>query len=446
MKTIILSGRTRLIVFFIILCFAGAFLLQIPAAYKDNKAVPFIDALFTSVSAVCVTGLSTVDMAVYSRLGFIIIMFLIELGGLGIITFISIFTAFPSRKVSLVNRWVVREFSIDDVENNPRHIVKNILRYTLTIQFIGFLCLMPILKSYGIKTFIFDSLFLAVSAFCNAGFSVYSDSLMRFGNSIALNTVMISLIILGGIGFIVLQNVLQTIHKRKKHLSMHTKMVLLSTGFLIVLGTIVFISTEFSKAFVDLPAHKKISAAIFQAVTPRTCGFETIPQVQLSHASRLFTILLMFIGGSPASIAGGIKTTTFFTALLYSLRGDEKTGTVVFFKRTIDAETINKSIIIIVKSVLIVFLALLFLSVTEATRLTNSEIDIMDLLFETVSAFGTVGLSLGITADLSFWGKIIIILTMFTGRTALASMMLVLPGTLKKRQFVEYPEEAVLIG
>lgn len=446
MKTMMFSGRTRLIVFFIVLCFVGAFLLQIPNAYKGGKVVPFIDALFTSVSAVCVTGLSTVDMAVYSRLGFVIIMVLIELGGLGIITFISIFTSSPSRKVSLVNRRVVREFSIDDVENNPRHIVKNILRYTLTIQFIGFLCLMPILKNHGIETFVFDSLFLAVSAFCNAGFSVYSDSLIRFGNSIALNTVIMSLIILGGIGFIVLQNVLQTIRKRKKRLSLHTKMVLLCSGFLILSGVFVFSGVEFSQAFADLPLHKKISAAFFQAVTPRTCGFETVPQAQFSYASRLFTVLLMFIGGSPASIAGGIKTTTFFTALLYSLRGDEKTGTVVFFRRTLATETINKSIIIIVKSVLIVFLATLLLSVVEAPQLKNATMNIMDLVFETVSAFGTVGLSLGITGDLDFWSKIIIIVTMFTGRTALAAMMLVLPGTLRKRQFVEYPEEAVLIG
>lgn len=442
----IFSGRTRLIVFFIVLCVAGSFLLQIPSAYKGGKAVPYIDALFTSVSAVCVTGLSTVDMAVYSRLGFIIIMLLIELGGLGIITFISIVTSSTSHKVSLVNRRVVKEFSIDDVENDPRHIVKNILRYTLTIQFIGFLCLMPILESHGIETFIFDSLFLAVSAFCNAGFSIYSDSLIRFGNSIALNTVIMSLIILGGIGFIVLQNVLQTLRKKKKRLSLHSKMVLLCSGILIGLGVFIFSVAEFSQAFADLPLHKKISAAFFQSITPRTCGFETVAQTQFSYASRLFTVLLMFIGGSPASIAGGIKTTTFFTALLYSLKGDEKTGTVIFFNRTLDAETINKSIIIIVKSVLVVFLAALLLSIAEASQLKNNTLGMMDLVFESVSAFGTVGLSLGITGNLSFWSKVIIIVTMFAGRTALAAMMLVLPGTLRKRQFVEYPEEAVLIG
>ncbi|MFI3257966.1 MAG: potassium transporter TrkG [Spirochaetales bacterium] len=174
MKPVILSDTVRLISFFIFLCCAGAFLLQIPFAYKSGEAVPFIDALFTAVSAVCVTGLSTVDMEVYSRVGFIIIMILIELGGLGIISFISIFIGGSSKKVSLVNRRVVRRFSIDNIENNPRNIVKNILFYAFIIQGVGFLCLMPTLKMHGVEDFVFDALFLSVSAFCNAGFAVWA--------------------------------------------------------------------------------------------------------------------------------------------------------------------------------------------------------------------------------------------------------------------------------
>ena len=446
MKGLQFSGTTRLIILFIFLSVIGAFLLQIPLVYKNEQVVPFVDALFTAVSAVCVTGLSTLNMDVYTNFGFLIILILIELGGLGIITFLSILISNPEKKVSLVNRRVVKQFSIGEVEFNPRKIIKNIMGYTFGIQFIGFLLLMPLLKSHGIENYVFDALFLSISSFCNAGFAPYSDSLIQFDNAILLNVVIIALIIFGGIGFIVLSNIQQVRKGIKKRLSIHTKMVLLATGILIASGFIYFYLAEFNHAFAGFPWYKKISAALFQSVTPRTCGFEAIAQSDFSRTSSLFTIMLMFIGGSPASIAGGIKTTTIFVTLWYVFKGDEKTGTVQFFNRTISGETINKAIIIIVKSFLIVFLCVFLLTITEKPRLITNEISMFDLAFETVSAFGTVGLSQGITADMSFWGKIVLIVTMFVGRTALATMMIILPGTEKKRQFIKYPEEEVIVG
>ncbi|MFI3257859.1 MAG: potassium transporter TrkG, partial [Spirochaetales bacterium] len=341
---------------------------------------------------------------------------------------------------------VVRRFSIDNIENNPRNIVKNILFYAFIIQGVGFLCLMPTLKMHGVEDFVFDALFLSVSAFCNAGFAVYSDSLAQFNNSVFLNAVIMALIILGGIGFIVLQNIRQRLFGTKKHVSLHTKIVLYITAGLILLGAAVFFMIDFSHAFADLPLHGKISAAFFQSVTPRTCGFETIPQSSFSFTSNLFTVFLMFIGGSPASVAGGIKTTTFFIALLYAIAGDEQKSTVNILKRRLSAETINKSVNIIIRSVLILFFAVLLLSITEAEQLKNGNIGAFDLLFETVSAFGTVGLSLGLTSSLSFGGKIIIILTMFIGRTALAGMMISLPGFEIQRKAIKYPHEDILIG
>lgn len=446
MKAIEISGTTRLIILFIILGFTGAFLLQIPLVYKDGNVAPFIDSLFTSVSAVCVTGLSTLDMSVYTNFGFFIIMLLIELGGLGIITFLSVLISIPSKKISLVNRRVVKQFSIGDVESNPRKIVSNIIRYTLGIQSIGFLLLVPLLKSHGVENYIFDSLFLAVSSFCNAGFAPYSDSLIQFDNAILLNLVIIGLIIFGGIGFIVLSNIHQVRKGVKKRFSAHTKIVLLATGILILVGFIFFYFAEYNHAFSNLPWYKKISAALFQAVTPRTCGFETIPQSDLSNSSSLFTMLLMFIGGSPASIAGGIKTTTFFVVLWYVFRGDDKAGTVQFFNRTISAETVNKATMVMIKSIIVIFVAVFFLCYTEKNRLFAEEIEVFDVVFEAVSAFGTVGLSQGITAGLSFAGKIVLIVTMFIGRTALATMMLVLPSIIKKQKYLKYPEEEVIIG
>ncbi len=446
MKAIEISGTTRLVIFFIILCIAGAFLLQIPLVYKAGKVAPFIDALFTSVSAVCVTGLSTLDMNVYTNFGFLIIMLLIEFGGLGIITFLSVLISIPSKKISLVNRRVVRQFSIVDVESNPRKIVSDIIRYTLGIQFVGFLLLVPLLKSHGIENYLFDSLFLAISAFCNAGFAPYSDSLIRFDNAMLINLVIISLIIFGGIGFIVLSNIHQVRIGIKKRLSAHTKIVFLATGSLILIGFVFFYLAESNNAFSHYPWYKKMSAALFQSVTPRTCGFETIPQRDFSNSSNLLTMLLMFIGGSPASIAGGIKTTTFFVVLWYVFRGDDKTGTVPFFNRTISAETVNKATMVMIKSFIVIFIAVFFLCYTEKTRLLAHEIEVFDVVFEAVSAFGTVGLSQGITGELSFSGKIVLIVTMFVGRTALATMMLVLPSIIKKQKYLRYPEEEVIIG
>ena len=446
MKSLHFSGTTRLILLFIFLSITGAFLLQLPCVYKGQNVVPFIDALFTAVSAVCVTGLSTVDMNIYTNFGFLVILILIELGGLGIITFLSIFISAPGKRVSLVNRRVVKQFSIDELENNPRKIIKNIIFYTLSIQFAGFLLLIPLLKSHSIENYIFDALFLSVSSFCNAGFSPYSDSLIQFDNAIALNVVISGLIILGGIGFIVINNIIQVKKRIKKRTSMHTKIVLISTAILIISGFLYYFTVEFNHAFKEFSLCKKVSAAFFQAVTPRTCGFESVAQSDFSRTSSLFTLMLMFIGGSPASIAGGIKTTTFFIAIWYVFRGNEKTGTVQFDNRTISKETINKSIIIIIKSVIIIFLGVFFLTITEKSRLVTNTISMFDLAFETVSAFGTVGLSQGITANMSFWGKIVLIITMFIGRTALATMMIILPGIIKKRQFIEYPEEEVIVG
>ena len=446
MKKFQITGIARLLIFFIILCLGGGFLLQLPLAYKNNIPVPFVDSLFTSVSAVCVTGLSTLDMNIYTTEGFTIIAILIELGGLGIITFLSLLLTSKNKKVSFANRRAVKQFALEDVENNPKKIIRIILYYTLLIQSFGFLCLIPILKNAGIENFTFDAMFLAISAFCNAGFSPYSDSLIGFNNQVALNVVIMLLIISGGIGFIVIANLRQVRKGIKKGYSAHTKIVFITTTILIFAGAACFFILEYNHAFKDFTLSQKISAAFFQSVTPRTCGFETVAQPKFTYTSSLITLLFMFIGGSPASIAGGIKTTTFFVAFLYVIKGDETTGTVRFFNRTINNETINKAIMIIVKSVLCIFIAIILLTLTEQAKLTNNDISIYDLVFETVSAFGTVGLSNGITSTLTTGGKIILIVTMFIGRTALATMILILPSVAKSRRLIQLPKAEIIVG
>jgi len=440
------TGNLHLFAYFITLSIIGSLVLQLPVAYISATPVPWIDSFFTAVSAVCVTGLSTIDMRVYTKTGFTFIALLIEFGGLGLLTYISMFVLMPSRKISLINRRIVKDLFIDDINNNPTSILFLILGYTLTIQAIGACCLMPLLRTRGIENWLFDSCFLAISAFCNAGFSVYYDSLVRFNNAISINAVISILIILGGIGFVVLQNCFQTITHKKKHLSTHSKLVISATLILILFGVVIYMASDYDNAFSNLPFKESLSAAFFQSITTRTCGFETIPQTGFSHFSGLNTIFLMFIGGSPGSIAGGVKTTTIFVLLLFAFRGDTETGTVIFAKRTIPSEVIFKAISIVIKSIVVIIFAVVLLCFTQIHSLINGNMTIFELMFETVSAFSTVGLSLGITSSLTVASKVVIIVVMFAGRTAFVTMTILFPGQSTSKQIIKYPTSNILTG
>lgn len=446
MKISFSLGKIQLFAYFIILSLAGSLLLQFPFVYSEGKTVPYIDALFTSVSALCVTGLSTLDMSVYTTAGFCVILVLIELGGLGILTFVSMMITSPGKKVSLVNRKMVKDFFIDEVENNPRKILKNILMLTFGIQIMGTLALFPAFHAEGVALPLFTAFFTSVSAFCNAGFSVFSDSLAQFTHNKAVSLIVMTLIFLGGIGFIVLKNLYQIVRKRKKYLSLHSKLALLSSAVLIAGGALFYFFSEYSNSYRGMSLIDSIIASFFQSITTRTAGFETIAQPSQGPLSNVVTIFLMFIGGSPGSIAGGVKTTTFFIAFFYLLRGNEEKNNVSLFRRNISSNAINKAISIVIKSFLIVFIAFMLLIISEQRSLLQNSFSISDLLFETVSAFGTVGLSCGVTSQLSFLGKLIIIATMFIGRTGIFAMALGSSRNIIEKRFIRYPEESVLIG
>lgn len=446
MKLSFSRDKLQLFAYFIGLSLLGSIFLQLPWAYTSGTSEPYIDALFTSVSALCVTGLSTLDMSVYTTAGFCIILILIELGGLGILTFVSMMIASPHKKVSLVNRKLVKDFFIDDVEDNPRKILSNILLLTFGIQLLGTLALYPAFYTEGIEAPLFTAFFTAVSAFCNAGFSLFSDSLAQFSHNRAISLIVMSLIFLGGIGFIVLKNLYQIARRRKNHLSLHSKLALISSAVLIVFGSVLYFASEYNNSFRDLSLPDRIIASFFQSITTRTAGFETIAQTSQGPLSNVITIFLMFIGGSPGSIAGGVKTTTFFVAIFYLLRGNEEKSSLTLFHRNISSSSINKAISIVVKSFLIVFVSFLLLIISEQQSLLHSSFSISDLLFETVSAFGTVGLSCGVTAQLTYAGKIIIIFTMFIGRTGIFAMALGSTRNIIEKRFIRYPEESVLIG
>lgn len=453
MKKKLSSANLKLFSYFGGLAILGSIVLQIPHLYKSHTPVPYLDGLFTAVSALCVTGLSTVDMSVYTNIGFIVILLIIEAGGLGLISFFTLFLALPARRLSLVSRRIVKDYFISDVESNPSKIIRQVIIYTLTIQTIGAFFLFIFLRKNNEANALFYAIFLSVSAFCNAGFAPYSDSLARFSSCSSICITISFLIIFGGLGFTVLQDLLKTTTTRFKkserlfHLSLHSKIVLLVSGILIILPAVFFLFAEWSYAFKNLSLPNKILNALFQSITTRTAGFETIPQKMFSPASTFITDILMLVGGSPGSMAGGLKTTTIFLALCAAFRTEDDYGNLSIFKRDISDSNTSKATGIIVKAFLFLALILISLFFTEKESLSSGLFSISDLVFETASALGTVGLSKGITSLLSPFGKIFIIITMFAGRTGIISLSLnftTSSQTLKR--FTDYPSENILVG
>lgn len=425
--------------------------MSLPQAYKNGIPVNYIDALFTSVSAICVTGLSTLSMDVFSRTGLIFILILIETGGLGILTYISFLMTVSSKKISVVNGNLIKDLYIDDIDFNPKSILKKVVLFTLLIQVIGSILLIPGLYKAGDQHFIFNSIFLSISAFCNAGFSPSPDSLSGFSGNWYVLSIIMGLIILGGIGFVVFTNIAQKIQFAKKgqifYLSLHVKIVLISTVVLIVSGFVFTFISFYKTSLWKIPLSKRILTALFESVTLRTAGFETIPQTSFTSSASLFHLILMFIGGSPGSIAGGVKTTTAFITLLYLLDGNEQHTTVSFANRRIPSTIINKSITIIVsRSVLILLISAILLSHAENQLISNGTISLIDIIYESVSALATVGLSRGLTPQLSYLGKLIIIITMYIGRTGIYAMSIKSGFTGSDNEDLIYPEESLLVG
>jgi len=440
MRYRISSDKISIFSYFISVIVLGSVLLSLPAAWSGEGRLSYLDALFTSTSAVCVTGLIVVDTAQFTRIGQTIILLLIQFGGLGIVTFATLFVALPRQKVSLVNRGIIKEMYIDEVDYNPRSIIRNILLTTLFIEFIGFIVIRWRIKSLGLREYDFIALFHAVSAFCNAGFSTFSDSLNRFVGDWVINAAIISLIVLGGLGFVVMQDVGRVFMRRKRRFSYHTKVVLMMTGVLLFVGMALFYMIEYEGAYADLDIPGKFLAALFQSVTTRTAGFDTVPQAYLGLPSMAVAIALMFIGGSPGSTAGGVKTTTIFMAILSAFKGQEDDGSTVYNGGTISSLSSVKAFSIFSKAIFIIGSGFLTLLALEGGRFAFE-----DLFFEIMSAFGTVGLSRGVTSSLCSLSKVVVIATMFIGRVGLFAMAITRSSDRVER-FAEYPHENLLLG
>lgn len=420
----------------------GALMLNQPAATTSNKSPGFINALFTATSAICVTGLTVVDTGTYwSPLGKTVILVLIQIGGLGFMTMATMVFLLLGKKITLRERLVIQEalnqFSIAGVVR----LVRYILLITMIIETSGAALLsFRFIPQYGIFKGAFYSVFHSVSAFNNAGFDLIGDfkSLTQYREDILVNIVIMSLIILGGLGFSVLVDIINSRSWNKS--SLHSKLVIFLTSTLIVLGSIIIFILEFNNpgTLKPLSFSGKLISSLFHAVSPRTAGFNTLPTDKLRHATQFFTMILMFIGGSPASTAGGIKTTTFGVLLLtvWSIvKGHEET---IIYKRTVPTIIIFKSLAIISISLILISIMTLILTITEKA-------EFIAIIFEVFSAFGTVGLSLGLTPNLTILGKILVTILMYTGRVGPLTLTLAFSIRAKKPK-IKYPEEKILVG
>ncbi|TGE35153.1 Trk family potassium uptake protein [Desulfosporosinus fructosivorans] len=433
----------RVLVFgFATVILLGALLLALPQATQDGLGLPFLNAVFTATSAVCVTGLVVVDTATtFTHFGQWVILLLIQVGGLGFMTFATLFAMILGKKITFKERLLLQEaLNQVSVEGIVR-LTKSVLQISFAIEAMGALILtLRWYSDFGWSKALYYGVFHSISAFNNAGFDLFGNfsSLTAFVGDPIINITIMLLIILGGLGFIVLADLLAP----QKKLRLHTKIVLQVSGALILFGAAFILIMEFSnpKTLGPLPISTKVLAAFFQSVTTRTAGFNTIDISNMYGTTLLSMIVLMFIGASSGSTGGGIKTTTFITIALSVLSTYRSNLHVVLKGRTIPREVITKAWAITTSAAFLIFIVLSILSHSE-----NS--DLQTLLFEVTSAFGTVGLSLGITPHLTVIGKSAIILTMFIGRVGPLTLAFFL--TQKRNKLttqIKYPDERIMIG
>ena len=416
-----------------------------PFAWNQQDSLRLVDALFTATSAVCVTGLTTVNTADFSFWGQLILLILIQAGGLGIISFTTIYIILPRKRISLKNLEIIKSFSLDSVENKPQRIIRQIILFTLCVETLGFVILYFFFRPLVGDKALFTSIFHSISAFCNAGFSLFRNNLEGYTAHTGISLTVAVLVILGGMGFIVYQDIGKKLTGARKNISYHSRLVILITVIMIVSATVIFFVLEFRNSLTQYPVGIKWLASFFQAVTPRTAGFNTIPQQSLSFPSKLITLPLMFIGGSSGSIAGGIKITTVFLVIMLIIKERDVHDEICVLKRKIPSAVLSNASIFTIRAFLILFTCIFLLTITEHLGHSSHEPSFISLIFESFSAFGTVGLSLGITPSLSRLGRLIIIFTMFSGRVGLISIAM---GRAEKISAlrVDYPRGEVLIG
>ncbi|GMO00130.1 TrkH family potassium uptake protein [Parageobacillus thermoglucosidasius] len=428
---------------FAVIILVGTALLMLPIATNDGKGLPFLDALFTATSATCVTGLVVVDTGTtFTLFGQLVILALIQVGGLGFMTFATLFAFLLGKRISLKERLLLQEAMNNLTIEGIVRLVKRVLIFTVVIELIGGLLLavrfsfdMPLLKAF------YFGMFHAVSNFNNAGFDLMGNfrSLTGYVEDPVVTLVICALITLGGIGFIVMNEVYE--YRQTRRFSLHTKVAVATSGILLASSILLIFLLEFHNpnTLEPLSPLGKFLATLYQAVTPRTAGSNTLNISDLTQPTLFLIIFLMFVGASPGSTGGGIKTTTFailLGAVWSQIRGKED---VVFFKKRIIYDTIYKSLTVTISGLFIVIFVTMLLTITEQGK------DFLMILFEATSAFSTVGLSMGLTPELSPFGKVIIMCTMFAGRVGPLTIAYAVTLHRKPDPF-RYPKGKIMIG
>lgn len=431
----------------------GTVLLALPISASEGNSTTFIDALFTATTSVCVTGLTTVSTAGHwSFFGKLVIMCLAQLGGLGVVTCVTLCLVIANRRITLNERIIISEsYGLDTMEGMVK-LIKKIVKGTLLIEVFGaVLYSIQFIPEYGPLPGLWRAIFNAVSAFCNAGMDILGDSsIQKYQTNVLINFTTMFLIVIGGIGFTVWWDVIRVIGelRRRKirkekiftNLTLHSKFAITITAILIISGTILVFIFEYSNpdTIGNMSLGNKIMASLFQSVTTRTAGFFTIPQEKLTNATAMISILFMFVGGSPAGTAGGMKTTTIGMILLTTISfvgGREDTE---IFNRKISKDNVRLGLSVVSVGFIVLFTAITMLCAIE-------KVPFLDIVYEVTSALGTVGLSRSLTPSLSFAGKIIIIIVMYLGRIGPITLVTALAIRTKKTG-IELPEKKIIIG
>lgn len=453
-KKISLSTTQVIALGFFLAILIGALLLMLPVSSSNGTSTPFIDSLFTSTTSVCVTGLVVKNtFEHWSTFGHVVILFLIQFGGLGIVTFTTSLMLILRRKVTLKDRLLLQDaYNLQTLSGLVR-FAKRVMFGTFIIEAIGALCYcFTFIPDFGLGKGLWISVFTSVSAFCNAGIDIIGpNSLMPYATNLNVNITTMFLIIMGGIGFIVWFDILRVIksirHKELpkyaffNRLTLHTKIVLTTTVSLILIGAAVVFILEYSNkgTIGSLSGGGKILSSFFESVTLRTAGFLTFSQKEMRESTILFSLILMFIGGSPVGTAGGVKTSTFalvIIAAMSAIKGEEY-GTA--FNRRLPNRTMRKALAVILISLSFSFLAIILL-------LTYTDGSLVDIMFEVFSAIATVGLSRDFTATLNTFGKIIIIITMYLGRIGPITLPIIFSSKKSKYGLAVFPKEDITVG
>lgn len=432
---------------FAVIILFGSVLLTLPIVTKSGQGTPFIDALFTATSATCVTGLTTLTTSEHWNMGGqLIILSMIEIGGLGFMMMPFIFMAIMKRKVGLMTRIILQESLNLDSLSGVMRLMLYIFRFAMGFQLLGALLLaIDFIPAYGLERGLWYSFFHSISAFCNAGFDLFGDSLVGFQDNAYVLFVISGLIVGGGLGFIVWQDLMN--FRKTRKLSLHSKLALTVSLSLLIIGTLVFCISESGGRYLvgNSSPINRFANMLFMSVTARTAGYFSVDYGSVSQAGILFTIVLMFIGGTPGSTAGGLKTTTFGVLLVQTISMLKGRMHAEAFRRTIRPSVVSRALTLFFITLTLCIAVTMLMSVTEVLPRFRG---IEHLLFETFSAFGTVGLTMGLTPSLSLMGKILIIGLMYIGRVGILTVGFSLTMRLMKKDQGNYklPEESVMIG